>query len=217
MKSHKNSGGGHRGQFFSVVSRRGVSGSSGQHVGTCMNTTEEPRFLRPMSLALGAVGSKRMKEKVSLGSVVSNPTSSLLLPPAVLFFFLPLCCRPSNALATSLCPPTGPSPPPPLHLKPGAIWRTAPRCHPTSGGDGGHFSFLRRQPQDEACGSPELRWRVLFGIRRAERPQHRQARPKHLETSQEAKGAGLINALTSEIRETTTSDSFELSLTQLPR
>ncbi len=35
---------------------------------------------RPVSLALGAVGSKRVKEKVSLGSVVLNPTSSLLSP-----------------------------------------------------------------------------------------------------------------------------------------
>lgn len=58
---------------------------------TCVHarthTHTPPRHLsvqRPVSLALGAVGSKRVKEKVYLGSIVLNPTSSLLSPAVLL-------------------------------------------------------------------------------------------------------------------------------------
>lgn len=57
------------------------------HAHTHMHAHTPPRHLsvqRPVSLALGAVGSKRVKEKVSLGSVVLNPTSSLFSPAVLL-------------------------------------------------------------------------------------------------------------------------------------
>lgn len=68
-------------------------------------TYTPPRHLsvqRPVSLALGAVGSKGVKEKVSLGSVLLNPTSSLL-SPAVL-----VSIKQSHDITL---PADGPSPP----------------------------------------------------------------------------------------------------------
>lgn len=84
-----------------------------------------PRHLsvqRPVSLALGAVGSKRVKGKKCLSAPSSRIPLPLFVPP-------PLCRCLSNGLTTSRCPPMGPSPTIPT-LTLDAIWRTIKLLEP---------------------------------------------------------------------------------------